>query len=219
MSTDDPGCLVGSLLYRTPKGRMTLGEGPVYRASDSTLHWFDCLSSPCELYILPTDPITGLATSEARVVPLADSITVAAFRKDKPGYIGAYYQGVCFLEESGEFKVVCEIIPTVERGIRRFNDGGVDAAGRFWLAEIDVKAMQYAPGQVPGEYGTPVGRLWRYDPDGRLHLMISEGILCGNGVSWSPDNRTSESEDKMLRRKVMVGIDADERVQCTSMTR
>jgi len=197
MSANNTDALVGSLLYRTPKGRMTLGEGPIYRASDSTLHWFDCLSLPCELYILPVDPSTGSAAGQARVIPLADSITVAAFRQDKPGYIAAYYQGVCFLEESGGFKVACEIIPTTERDIRRFNDGGVDAAGRFWLAEIDVKAMQYGPGKVPEEYGTPVGRLWRYDPDGSLHLMVSEGILCGNGVSWSPDNRTSKLEERV----------------------
>jgi sugar lactone lactonase YvrE len=191
----------GNLLYRTPKGRMTLGEGPIYRANDSTLHWFDCLSSPCELYILPVDPATGQAASEARVVPLADSITVAAFRKGRPGYIAAYYQGVCFLQETGDFEVACEIIPTAERGIRRFNDGAVDAAGRFWLAEIDVKAVQYPPGKLPAEYGTPIGRLWRYDPDGSLHLMVSEGILCGNGVSWSPDNGTSKSKGEAVSGK------------------
>jgi sugar lactone lactonase YvrE len=32
-------------------------------------------------------------------------------------------------------------------------------------------------------------RLWRYDPDGSLHEMAS-GFVCGNGVDWSPDNKT-----------------------------
>jgi len=185
----------GPPIYRPPKGRMVLGEGPIYRASDSTLHWFDCLSSPCELYILPVDPESGLPTGEnARIIALADSLSVAAFRRNKPGsYIAAYYQGVCFLDEaSGTFEVVREIIPTAERDIRRFNDGGVDAAGRFWLAEIDVKATSFDLENWPGSYGEPRGRLWRYDPDGSLHLMIPGGILCGNGVKWSPDNKTSE---------------------------
>lgn len=183
----------GPPFYLTPKGRMTLGEGPIYRASDSTLHWFDCLSSPSELYILTVDPETGSAVGDARIHTLSDSITVAAFRKNKPGsYIAAYYQGVCFLDENtGEFEVVREIIPSSERNQRRFNDGGVDAAGRFWLAEIDVTAAAFPPGEVPAEYGVPKGRLWRYDPDGSLHLMLSEGLICGNGVKWSPDNRTS----------------------------
>ena len=82
-----------------------------------------------------------------------------------------------------------EIIPTSDRGIRRFNDGGVDAAGRFWLAEIDVKAMPWGAGNIPKDY-TPIGRLWRYDPDGTLTQMES-GLACGNGIGWSPDNKTS----------------------------
>ena len=40
-------------------------------------------------------------------------------------------------------------------------------------------------------YGEPKGRLWRYDPDGSLHEMAS-GFVCGNGVDWSPDNKTCE---------------------------
>ncbi|KAJ5672722.1 SGL-domain-containing protein [Penicillium longicatenatum] len=154
----------GSAFYVTPKGRMVLGEGVIYRASDSTLHWFDCLSSPAELYILPVDPETGSATGPARILPLSDSVTIAGFRQNKPrSYIAAYYQGVCFLdEETGKLEVACEIIPSAERSQRRFNDGGVDAAGRFWLAENDLAATAFPlenyrrtmgfPGVVCGVY-------------------------------------------------------------------
>ncbi|OKP12548.1 Regucalcin [Penicillium subrubescens] len=169
---------------------MVLGEAPIYRASDSTLHWVDCLSEPPRLYILKVDPHTGDAIGDTRILLLDDSVTVAFFRKDRPGsYIAAYYQGVCFLDEAtGKFEVVKEIIPTDQRDELRFNDGGIDAKGRFWLAEIDKKAMAFGPNQLPASYGTPRGRLWRYDPDGSLHLMISEGVVCGNGLAWSPDN-------------------------------
>jgi sugar lactone lactonase YvrE len=44
--------------------------------------------------------------------------------------------------------------------------------------------------KVPESYGEPKGRLWRYDPDGTLHQMAS-GLVCGNGVKWSPDNKIS----------------------------
>lgn len=172
---------------------MVLGEAPIYRATDSTLHWVDCLSAPPRLYILKVDPQTGDAIGEARVLPLDDSVTVAFFRKDRPGsYIAAYYQGVCFLDEAtGKFEVIKEIIPTDQRDELRFNDGGIDAKGRFWLAEIDKRAMAFGPNQLPASYGTPKGRLWRYDPDGSLHLMIPEGVVCGNGLAWSPDNTIS----------------------------
>lgn len=88
--------------------------------------------------------------------------------------------------------MVKEIIPTDKRDELRFNDGGIDAKGRFWLAEIDRKAMAYGANKLPESYGKPKGRLWRYDPDGSLHLMVDGGIICGNGLAWSPDNKTSE---------------------------
>lgn len=184
----------GKPWYRCPQP-MVLGEAPIYRASDSTLHWVDCLSEPPLLFILKVDPDTGDAVGEARVLPLEDSVTVTFFRNNKPGsYIGAYYQGVCFVDEqTGKLEVVKEIIPTDQRDELRFNDGGIDAKGRFWLAEIDKKAMAYGANKLPASYGTPRGRLWRYDPDGSLHLMVDEGIICGNGLGFSPDNKTSKA--------------------------
>lgn len=112
---------------------MNLGEAPIYRASDSTLHWVDCLCEPPELHILKIEPDTGDAQGRARVLRLEDSVTVAFFRRNHPGsYICAYYQGVAFLDEAtGRLDIVKEIIPTSQRDLLRFNDGGVDAKGRF----------------------------------------------------------------------------------------
>lgn len=129
----------GKAYYKPPGGPMTLGEAPIYRSSDSTLHWVDCLKDPPELHILKIDPESGDPIGAARVLALEDSVSVAYFRKDVTGsYICAYYGGVAFMDEStGKLEILKEIIPQAERGDRRFNDGGVDAKGRFWLAEID----------------------------------------------------------------------------------
>ena len=120
---------------------MVLGEAPIYRSSDSTLHWLDVLKEPSELHILKIDPESGDPIGSARVRILEDSVSVVCFRQNvKGGYICAYYGGVAFLDEvTGKLEVVKEIIPPEERGNKRFNDGGVDAKGRFWLAEIDKK--------------------------------------------------------------------------------
>ncbi|RDW75295.1 hypothetical protein BP6252_06437 [Coleophoma cylindrospora] len=187
----------GEVWYRC-EPQMVLGEAPIYRASDSTLHWVDCLAEPANLQILKVDPETGDAIGKARIIELADSVTVAFFRKNVPGsYICAYYQGVAFLDEAtGKLEVVKEIIPTSKRDELRFNDGGVDAKGRFWLAEIDKKAMAFGPNQLPESYGEPKGRLWRYDPDGSLHEM-EKGVVCGNGLAWSPDNKTMYFNDSV----------------------
>ncbi|KAH7316990.1 regucalcin [Stachybotrys elegans] len=189
---------------------MILGEAPIYRSSDSTLHWVDCLANPPELHILKVDADTGDAIGRARVIQLSDSVTVQFFRKDKPGsYICAYYQGVAFLDEqTGRLDVLKEIIPTSDRNKRRFNDGGVDVKGRFWLAEIDIKAMACGPNNLPEGYGTPLGRLWRYDPDGSLHEM-DNGFVCGNGLAWSPDNKTMYVNDSVAMIIYSYDFDAD----------
>jgi len=175
-----------------------LGEAPIYRASDSTLHWVECIEDPATLWILKVDPSTGDAVGEARRIELEDSVTVAFFRKDVPGsYICAYYQGVAFMDEAtGKLEVIKEIIPADQREELRYNDGGVDAKGRFWLAEIDKRAMAYGPNKLPESYGMPKGRLWRYDPDGSLHMMDT-GVICGNGLAWSPDNKTMYFNDSV----------------------
>lgn len=116
-------------------------------------------------------------------------------------------------EETGKVEYVKKIIPDEDRGIRRFNDGMVDVKGRFWLAEIDRKALTYGAYNLPKDHGKPIGRLWRYDPDGSVHQM-EDGLVsisrravlkcnpnanlnplhkvCGNGLATSPDNKTCE---------------------------
>ncbi|KAL3441514.1 hypothetical protein BJX65DRAFT_322265 [Aspergillus insuetus] len=189
---------------------MILGEAPIYRAHDSTLHWVDCLANPPTLHILPVNPETGDPIGDARVLQLADSVTVHFFRKNNPGsYICAYYQGIAFLdEETGNLDVVHEIIPTADRDKRRFNDGGVDARGRFWLAEIDLKAMGYGPNRLPEDYGRPIGRLWRFDLDGSLHEMDS-GFVCGNGLAWSPDSSTMYVNDSVAMKVFSYDFDVE----------
>lgn len=107
-------------------------------------------------------------------------------------------------------EIVKEIIPTEKRDELRFNDGGIDAKGRFWLAEIDKVAMAYGPNQLPASYGRAKGKLWRYDPDGSLHEMLDGGVVCGNGLGWSPDNKTCSSPLSILKiwkgEKLMMGI-------------
>ena len=184
-----PESIDGGKKWLSVKEPMIIGEAPIYRSSDSTLHWVDALSNPARLFIVKLDD-AGDAVGDTRVFELEDSVSVVFFRKDKPGsYLGAYSRGVCFIDEAtGKLEVVKEIIPAEQREELRMNDCGIDAKGRFWLSEIDLKTMGV---QSPDE-STSRGRLWRYDPDGSLHLMVDHGIAGGNGVEWSPDNKTCE---------------------------
>lgn len=112
--------------YKNPVlGPMVLGEAPIFREKDSTLHWVDPLKEPAELHILQLDPDSLAPLGGAKTHVLEDSVTVVCFRESKErSYICAYYQGVAFLdEETGKLEVLKEIIPTNEREILRFNDG------------------------------------------------------------------------------------------------
>jgi hypothetical protein len=75
----------GDAIYKFPTGPMVLGEAPIFRKSDSTLHLVDCIKEPCELHILKLDEKTGDVVGEPTVHKLEDSVTVQFFRKNKPG--------------------------------------------------------------------------------------------------------------------------------------
>ncbi len=95
-------------------------------------------------------------------------------------------------EKTGKLEILKEIIPKNMRSKSRFNDGAVDAKGRFWLSSVDKKLMGYEVEGPPEESDEPLGKLYRYDPDGRLH-QLDRGFICGNGIAWSPDNKISEA--------------------------
>ncbi|ODV94026.1 hypothetical protein PACTADRAFT_45110 [Pachysolen tannophilus NRRL Y-2460] len=174
-----------------------LGEGPIYRKTNNSLYYFDISSDPPQLHILNLDPTENNEEHviKHRVVNLEDSVTVARFRKNVPGsLLCAYYQGIAFLDEgTGKLQILREIIPKEDKRIRRLNDGGIDCNGNFWIAEIDRKAYSYGE-NLPDGYGKPLGRLWRYAPDGTLKMM-DDGLICGNGIAWSPDNNTMYLND------------------------
>ncbi|KAI9054439.1 hypothetical protein LZ554_001601 [Drepanopeziza brunnea f. sp. 'monogermtubi'] len=173
--------------YRSPLGPMVLGEAPIYRHSNSTLHWVDPLKDIPELHILKVDPQSGDAIGTARVLQLEESVSVQYFRKGIGGsYICAYYAGVAFMdEETVKLEILNEIIPLEERGSRRFNDGGVDAKGRFWLAEIDKTACAFGLGKLPECYGAPKGRLWR-------RLLVDYA-----GTGGEPDGMVVDSDGNL----------------------
>lgn len=179
-----------------------VGEGPIYRFSDNTLHFNDLGSN--KTYVLSIDVSSG-TPSDITVLKAKDKVTVQYFRKGNPGsYICLYHQGFAFMDEkTGSFTVLKEVIPREDRGIRRFNDGAVDPSGRFWGGEIDLKAESLGVGNVKHK---PIGRLWRYDPDGSLHQMC-DGIACGNGIGWSPDLKTMYFNDSVIQKTFAFDFD------------
>ncbi|ESK92656.1 smp-30 cgr1 family protein [Moniliophthora roreri MCA 2997] len=162
----------------------SLGEAPLYRPEDDTLHYVCPLSDPPEVHVL-----SNLANfnSQARILKPSDSISVVVFQKSKNGiYLGAG-QGPFTFEASVVMiitRVFLELLPESARGKVRFNDGAVDCKGRLWVGEFDLTCL----GTPLSDPYIPKGRLWRYDPDGTATTHDDE-IYCSNGIAWSPDNK------------------------------
>jgi sugar lactone lactonase YvrE len=69
----------------------------------------------------------------------------------------------------------------------RFNDAGVDPAGRVWAGSMHIPESE------------PLGELYRLDPGGRLTTVV-KGVTTSNGLGWSPDGSRMYYADSPLRR-------------------
>jgi sugar lactone lactonase YvrE len=76
----------------------------------------------------------------------------------------------------------------------RCNDGACDAAGRFWIGTM-------------AEDETPrAGALYRYDPDGVLHTVLT-GVTLSNGLGWDADARLMYYIDSPTQRVDVLDFD------------
>ena len=144
--------------------RARLGEGPCWDAQAQRLYWVDIYNHRVHEF----DPATG----SDRFFDVGEVVGCLA-----PAGAGRLLLGlrhrVAWLDiHSGT------VTPGLEFETRphiRCNDGKCDALGRFWFGTMSTAG--------------PEGSLYRYDPDGSLHVMET-GLTVSNGLGWSPDGRT-----------------------------
>ena len=145
-----------------------LGESPRWHAAEARLYWVDIDAHR----IHRTDPETGATET----MQLGGPVGCVAPRAGG-GLVMGLKDGCALIDAWGG--VPRAFGPAVLAGIaeQRFNDGCVDAAGRFWV------------GSVTSDKANPAARLYRLDPDGALTEMLG-GLLTSNGAAFSPDGRT-----------------------------
>lgn len=161
------------------RARATPGESPVWDGRVGVLWWVDINGG----FVHRFDP---RATSD-EAIPVGQPVGALALR-ERGGLVLAMRDGFAFLDpETGQ---ITPIVTADADASRRFNDGKVDAAGRFWAGTM---AFDLAP---------RVGALYRLDADGTLHTMLTE-VSISNGLDWSPDGATMYYTDSLTR-----GIDA-----------
>ena len=145
-----------------------LGESPRWHAPEARLYWVDIDAHR----IHRTDPATGATET----MQLDQPVGCVAPRAGG-GLVMGLKDGCALIDAWGE--APRPFGPAVLAGIaeQRFNDGCVDAAGRFWI------------GSVTRDKSNPGAMLFRLDPDGTLTPMLG-GLLTSNGAAFSPDGRT-----------------------------
>jgi len=145
-----------------------LGESPRWHAPEARLYWVDIDAHR----IHRTDPATGATET----MQLDQPVGCVAPRAGG-GLVMGLKDGCALIGAWGE--APRPFGPAVLAGIaeQRFNDGCVDAAGRFWI------------GSVTRDKSNPGAMLFRLDPDGTLTPMLG-GLLTSNGAAFSPDGRT-----------------------------
>lgn len=139
-----------------------LGEGPFWSPEDQVLYWLDIFQPTINRYA----PESG----QNAAVTLPEPI-YAAGRRAGGGFVASMESGFATLTPSYELEAIAN--PNRGQDVN-FNDGKVDSYGRFWS------------GTMARDWESPIGTLFRLDPDGSVHAMQG-GIVLSNGLGWNPD--------------------------------
>jgi D-xylonolactonase len=162
-----------------------LGEGPVWEAREGRLLWVD-IKDPAVWSL-------DLASRRTQRRAMPDRLGAIGLREKGGGLVGAFKNGFAFIDlATGAVTPIGD--PEAHLPENRFNDGKVDALGRFWASTMDDDERR----------GT--GHLYRLDPD--LSIARFEiGFVVTNGIDWSGDGRTLYFVDTFGRTIYGYGFD------------
>ncbi|MCP1310124.1 SMP-30/gluconolactonase/LRE family protein [Paenibacillus tyrfis] len=161
-------------------GKAALGEGPVWDHRSGRLLWVDIEGMRIHHY----DPVQGTDRS----IQLDQRVGAAVPRAEGDGLVLALEHGFHLLDPATERLTK---IADPEAGLleNRFNDGKCDEAGRFWAGTMNRMSSG------------PTGALYCLETDGSLRKAI-DGVVCSNGLGWSPDGRTMYYIDSPTKQVV-----------------
>jgi sugar lactone lactonase YvrE len=171
-----------------PIGETTavLGEGPYWVPEDDCLLWVDIQRGQLHRTYFPAgETVTDdLGAVSAAFPALGGGILTAG---------GSKLMLHTTAERGGHWvsRIVAEA--PAHAGIR-FNDAGVDPAGRVWVGSMHIAEAE------------PLGELYRLDPGGTLTTVVRD-VTVSNGLGWSPDGSRMYYVDSPARRVDMFDYD------------
>jgi sugar lactone lactonase YvrE len=156
-----------------------LGEGPYWVPEDDCLLWVDIRRGQLHRTYFPSGETVTMhlgAVSAAFPAVGGGILTVggSALTLHAPAERG----------ERWTTRVIAEV--PAREGIR-FNDAGVDPAGRVWVGSMHTEETE------------PLGELYRLDAGGTLTTIV-KGVTVSNGLGWSPDGTRMYYVDSPMRR-------------------
>jgi sugar lactone lactonase YvrE len=166
-----------------------LGEGPVWEGSSGELSWVDILGG--RLFR------SEMSAAGVRVVDALDvgCYLGSAVPQQGGGWMLAADTGFARLDNDGDL-IWMSRPEDGKQNPMRMNDGACDPHGRFWAGSM---AQNAAPGE---------GSLYRLDPDGSTHAMVTS-MTVPNGMAWSSDGQTMWLVDSANRVIDAFDFDAD----------
>ncbi|MBF2008926.1 MAG: SMP-30/gluconolactonase/LRE family protein [Chlorogloeopsis fritschii C42_A2020_084] len=163
--------------------RARLAECPVWDSTHKLLYWVDIYNHRVNQFNSVTEQNIFFDVGD-----VVGSVALAGANR----LIIALRHGLAFLDtQSGEVTPIIQV--EADMPDNRLNDGKCDPQGRFWFGSM-------CPGKTQGS-------LYRYDPDGSLHLMET-GLTISNGLGWSPDQKTFYLADSDQQRIYAYNFDA-----------
>lgn len=156
---------------------MSVGECPLWSPHDACLYWVDIAG----FTIHRLHPDTG----EHREWRMASEPAALALHAHG-GLVVAMRAGFFHFEpDSGAINLIAQA--PYDTATTRFNDGRVDAAGRFWVGTI------YEPRDKQAAQMFCLER-------GKIELKWSGGMTVSNGLGFSPDGRHMYHADTTSHR-------------------
>ncbi|WP_199143697.1 SMP-30/gluconolactonase/LRE family protein [Citrobacter braakii] len=157
-----------------------LPECPTWAHEEQALYWTDILE--CEIHRFQPH------SREHKVFSFKEEPGCFALRENG-GFIVALRSGIWLTDAHGQLETKIGDNPN-NPALARFNDGGVDPAGRFWAGTY------WGPRDYNGALLCRV--------DNNLHMQVMQcDILGANGLAFSPDSRwmyTSDTPNHVIYR-------------------
>lgn len=162
-----------------------LGEGPLWVEHEQAIYWVDIFSNTVHRYLL--------ADGARKTWNFDFEVTSLSARK-QGGFIGTIQDGYAYIDLE---KQTVEAVQVVESDIpnNRFNDGKVDAQGRYWAGTMDTNQTSES------------GILYRLNADLSLDTM-DENYIITNGPTFSKDGKILYHTDTIKREIYAFDLDS-----------